>query len=99
MAARTIALTIGVAGLVSACAAPEYRWIKPNTDTPAYRADLHACHQTVERDFNPYYDYGIPGNSRSQEALFRQDAAEQMFRECMRGRGYRLVKIEPPAGQ
>lgn len=96
MAARMMVLAIGLAGLVSACAAPEYRWIKSNTDTQAYQADLNACHQTVERDFNPYYDYGMPGNSRSQEALFRQDAAEQMFRECMQGRGYRLVTIDPP---
>jgi hypothetical protein len=97
MAANTRFLTIALLGSVAACAAPEYRWLKANTDTEVYRADLAACHETVDRDFNPYYDYGIPGNSRSQEALFRQDAAEQMFRDCMRGRGYRLVRVDPPA--
>lgn len=96
MAARTTLLTVAILGSVAACAAPEYRWIKANTDQAAFRADLTACHETVDRDFNPYYDYGMPGNSRSQEALFRQDAAEQMFRDCMRGRGYRLVRVEPP---
>jgi len=100
MAVRTVVLTIGVLGgvlgLVSACAAPEYRWIKANTSERVFQADLNACHETVQRDFNPYYDYGMPGSSRTEEALFRQDAAEEMFRDCMRGKGYRLVTIEPP---
>ena len=64
-------------------------------DAKAYEADRRACLETVDREFNPYYDYGTPGNSRSQEAIFRQDAAEQMFRDCMRGKGYRLVTVEP----
>ena len=100
MAGRTVVLKIGLVGgflvFLAACAAPEYRWIKPNTDSRAFRVDLQACHQTVDQDFNPYYDYGMPGASASAEALFRQDAAEQMFRDCMRGRGYKLVRIEPP---
>lgn len=102
MTIRTVVLTVGVLGgvlgLLSACAAPEYRWIKANTDSRAFQADVDACHATVQRDFNPFYDYGMPGSSRTEEALFRQDAAEQMFRECMQGRGYRLVRIEPPEG-
>jgi len=90
-------LAFGLIGFASACvAAPEYRWIKAGADSKAYQVDRRACLETVDRDFNPYYDYGMPGNSRAQEAIFRQDAAEQMFRECMRGRGYRLVTIEPP---
>jgi hypothetical protein len=88
-------LVLGLAGLSAACAAPEYRWIKSGADAKTYETDRRACLATVDREFNPYYDYGIPGNSRTQEALFRQDAAEQMFQECMRGRGYRLVTVEP----
>lgn len=88
---------VGVGTLVVACASPvEYRWIKAGVDAKGYEADRVDCLQTVDRDFNPYYDYGPPGSSGAQETIFRQDAAEQMFRECMRGKGYRLVKVEPP---
>lgn len=88
------ALGLGVA--VAACGAPvEYRWIKAGVDAKGYEADRVACLQTVDREFNPYYDYGPPGSPPAQEEIFRQDAAEQMFRECMRGKGYRLVTVEP----
>jgi len=100
MTARLGLLALGACGLLAACAnAPEYRWIKAGVDAKGYEADRVACLQTVDRDFNPLYDYGPPGSPASQEAIFRQDAAEQMFRECMRGKGYRLVKIEPPRTQ
>ena len=100
MAARFGLFTLGACGLVAACAAaPEYRWIRAGVDAKGYEADRVACLKTVDRDFNPLYDYGPPGSPASQEAIFRQDAAEQMFRECMRGKGYRLVKIEPPTAQ
>jgi len=89
-------LTIGVCGVVAACAAaPEYRWIKAGVDAKGYEMDRRACLQTVDREFNPYYDYGPPGSSAAQEAIFRDQAAEEMFRDCMRGKGYRLVTVEP----
>jgi hypothetical protein len=100
MTMKTGLLALGACALLAACASPpEYRWIKAGVDAKGYEADRVACLQTVDRDFNPYYDYGPPGSSAAQETLFRQDAAEQMYRECMRGKGYRLVKIEPPKAQ
>ena len=97
MTGKTALLALGACVLVTACATPpEYRWIKAGADAKTYEADRVACLQTVERDFNPLYDYGPPGSSGAQEAIFRQDAAEQMYRDCMRGRGYRLVTVEPP---
>jgi hypothetical protein len=100
MTAKLGLLALGACGLIAGCAAaPDYRWIKAGVDAKGYEADRVACLQTVDREFNPMYDYGPPGSSSSQEAIFRQDAAEKMFRDCMRGRGYRLVKIEPPHPQ
>jgi hypothetical protein len=37
----------------------------------------------------------ISGQTASGQRLFRNQAAEEMFRDCMRQRGYRLVTIEP----
>jgi hypothetical protein len=98
MTYRRQALALGLMATVAACAtAPEYRWIKAGVDAKGYEQDRVACLQTVERDFNPYYDYGplVSGQSASGRALFRSEAAEKMFRDCMRQRGYRLVTIEP----
>jgi len=98
MTARLGFLALGICGLIAGCAgtAQEYRWVRAGVDAKGYEADRVACLQQVDRDFNPMYDYGPPGSPPSQEAIFRQDAAEQMFRECMLGKGYRLVRIEPP---
>jgi len=98
MTYRKQALGLGLIASLAACAAaPEYRWIKAGVDAKGYEKDRVACLQTVDRDFNPYYDYGpmISGQSASGQALFRSEAAEQMFRDCMRQHGYRLVTIEP----
>lgn len=97
MTATIRVLALGMGGLVAACGTPaEHRWIKAGVDAKAYEQDRRACLETVDRDFNPYYDYGPPGSPQSQEMLFRQNAAEEMFRDCMRGRGYRLVTVEHP---
>lgn len=84
---------------VAACAVPEYHWIKAGGDEPLYRKDRAACVAYTNEEFNPYYDYGPPGRnvSYAQEAMFRQMAAEDMFRDCMKRRGYRLV--EAPSKQ
>jgi hypothetical protein len=97
MTYRKLALALGLTASLAACATPEYRWIKAGVDGKGYEQDRLACLKTVERDFNPYYDYGPPisGSSAAGQALFRDQAAEEMYRDCMRKRGYKLVKIEP----
>lgn len=97
MGYRRLALVFGLAASVAACTAPEYRWIKAGVDGKTYEKDRVGCLETVDRDFNPYYDYGpmISGQTASGQRLFRNQAAEEMFRDCMRQRGYRLVTIEP----
>jgi hypothetical protein len=82
---------------VGACTAPEYHWIKAGGDETMYRTDRAACVAYTNEEFNPYYDYGPPGRggSYAQEAMFRQMAAEDMFRNCMKRRGYRLVEAPP----
>lgn len=94
---RKHALALGLMASVAACAAPEYRWIKAGVDAKAYEQDRIACLQKVDRDFNPYYDYGpiFSGRSAAGQAMYRDQAAEEMYRDCMRQRGYKLVKIEP----
>ena len=86
-----------LAFLVVACAGPEYRWIKDGADQTSFQADRQACVEYVDHEFNPFYDYGPPHrrSSVSEEALFRQLAAEDMFKECMRKRGYQLVELPP----
>ncbi|MEM9683882.1 MAG: hypothetical protein AAF942_11505 [Pseudomonadota bacterium] len=98
MRVGTTFLAIAALGLAAGCTPPpEKVWIKAGATPEAFDGDRKACLATVDRDFNPYYDYGIPGNrSSSQEALFRDDAAEQMYQNCMRGRGYELV-LKPRA--
>lgn len=88
---------LGLAGFVAACApGPEYRWMKAGVDDKTFENDRVACLQTVDREFNPYYDYGVPGAAGTEQRLFRDRAAEDMFRDCMRQRGYRLVTLESP---
>ena len=91
---RLFAMTI-LAGLAG-CAAPEYRWSKPGTDAAAFEKDRQACIEYVDEEFNPFYDYGPPHRyvSASEEALYKQIEAENMFRRCMKRRGYKLVTIE-----
>lgn len=99
MSRRQQMLALGVLGLVAACAAPpEQRWAKAGVNAKIYEADRVACLGTVDREFNPYYDYGpmVSGGTASGQRLWRNQAAEEMFRDCMRGRGYRLMTIEAP---
>lgn len=99
MSWRQQMLALGVLGLVAACAAaPEQRWMKAGVNAKIYEADRVACLGTVDREFNPYYDYGplVSGGTASGQRLFRNQAAEEMFRDCMRQRGYRLMTIEAP---
>jgi hypothetical protein len=92
-----VAIALGLGGLAAACAAaPEYRWMKAGVDGKTYETDRVACLQTVDREFIPYYDFGPPGASSTTQAIFRDKEAEDMFRDCMRQRGYRLVTIDPP---
>jgi hypothetical protein len=92
-----VAIALGLGGFAAACtAAPEYRWMKAGVDGKTYEKDRVTCLQTVDREFNPYYDFGPPGAAPTTQALFRDREAEDMFRNCMRQRGYRLVTIDPP---
>ena len=45
------------------------------------------------------YDYGPPHRrvSASEQALYAQIEAENMFRQCMRRRGYKLIAVETKA--
>ncbi len=97
MTYRKLVLALGMIVSLAACATPEYRWIKAGVDAKTYEQDRVACLQKVDRDFNPNYDYGPMGGAapQSEQSLFRDQAAEQMYRECMQQRGYKLVKIEP----
>jgi hypothetical protein len=99
MSGRQQLLALGMVGFVAACAAaPEQRWMKAGVNPKIYEADRVACLGVVDRDFNPYYDYGptVSGGTASGRLLFREKAAEDMFQDCMRQRGYRLVRIEAP---
>lgn len=82
--------------LLAACAGPEYRWIKQGGDRAAFEKDRHYCVKYVNEEFNPYYDYGPVFGPRSYagEAMHRDMAAEEMYRACMHGRGYKLIAIE-----
>ena len=84
------ALALGAVG----CAAPEYHWIKPGVDAKTFQKERAACVNYTDNEFNPYYDYGPPigPNSWAQESMFRHMAAEDMFRNCMKRKGYRLVQ-------
>ena len=83
-------------GSLAACAGPEYRWVKPGVDAATFEKDRRACVQYVDDEFNPFYDYGPAHRyvSASEEALYKQIEAENMFRRCMKRRGYELVTIE-----
>ena len=99
MSGRQRMLVLGLVGLVAACApGPEYRWMKAGVNAKVYEADRVACLGTVDREFNPYYDYGpmVSGGTASGQRLFRNQAAEEMYRDCMRHHGYRLIAVEPP---
>jgi len=85
-----------VLGSLAGCAGPEYRWSKPGTDAAAFEKDRQACVQYVDEEFNPFYDYGPAHRyvSASEEALHKQIEAENMFRRCMKRRGYKLLTVE-----
>lgn len=91
-------LALGVVGVAAACAAaPEQRWVKAGVNAKTFEADRVACLNVVDRDFNPFYDYGPPisGGSAAGQLMWRSRAAEQMYQDCMRQRGYRLVTVDP----
>lgn len=99
MPGRQQLLALGMVGFVAACAAaPEQRWVKAGVNPKIFEADRVACLGVVDRDFNPYYDYGpmVSGGTASGQRLFRNRAAEEMYQDCMRQRGYRLVTVEAP---
>ncbi len=96
MRSRIFLLGLLIVGTLAACAGPQYRWVKPGVDAATFQKDREACVSYVDREFNPFYDYG-PAHRRasaSEEALYKQIEAENMFRGCMKKRGYELVTIE-----
>ena len=84
----------GLALAAAGCAAPQYHWIKPGVDAATFNKERAACVAYTDKEFNPYYDYGPPlgRNSWAQESMFRHMAAGDMFRDCMKRKGYKLVQ-------
>lgn len=81
---------------VAACTAPDYRWIKQGVDAKTFETDRQFCVKYVNDEFNPYYDYGpaFRRPSVSEEMMYRDVAADEMYRACMHGKGYKLIAIQ-----
>lgn len=82
------------------CATQQYRWEKPGVTGADFAADRHACLVQTEDRFNPFEDFGWPfGRTPAAERhLNARLRYEQLFRDCMQARGYRLVPV-PPVGE
>ena len=80
----------------AACSGPEYRWVKQGADAKTFEADRVFCVNYVNEEFNPYYDYGpvYRRPSISEEIMYRDIAADEMYRACMHGKGYKLMAIQ-----
>lgn len=83
----------------AACTAPEYRWIKQGVDAKTFETDRQFCVKYVNDEFNPYYDYGpvFRRPSVSEEIMYQNIAADDMYRACMHGKGYKLMTIQRDA--
>lgn len=83
----------------AACSGPEYRWIKQGADEKAFETDRAFCVNYVNEEFNPYYDYGpvFRRPSIAEEMMYRDIAADEMYRACMHGKGYELMAVQREA--
>ena len=86
---------------IAACTMPDYRWVKQGVDQKTFDADRSFCVNYVNEEFNPYYDYGpvYRRPSVAEEMMHRNIAADEMYRACMHGKGYKLIAIQRDAAK